>query len=57
MRDNLAEAFNNGCLIKAIFGALPFASEDPQPAGAIKAIRQWLVTNSTLDSVSNIFNN
>ncbi|CAF2537199.1 unnamed protein product [Rotaria sp. Silwood2] len=41
MRNNLAEAFNNGCLIKAIYGALPFASEDPQPEGAIKAIRQW----------------
>jgi hypothetical protein len=49
MRDNLAEAFNNGGLIKAIYGALPFANEDPQPAGAIKAIQQWLNTNSTAE--------
>ncbi|CAF0717875.1 unnamed protein product [Adineta steineri] len=48
MRDNLNEAFNNGGLIKAIYGALPFSSEDPQPAGAIKAIQQWLNTNHTL---------
>ena len=47
MRDNLAEAFDNGALIKAIYGALPFASEDPQPIGAIKAIRQWLNVNTT----------
>ncbi|CAF4357956.1 unnamed protein product [Adineta steineri] len=48
MRNNLNEAFNNGGLIKAIYGALPFSSEDPQPAGAIKAIQQWLNTNHTL---------
>ena len=44
MHDNLAEAFDNGCSMKAIFGALPFDSEDPQPVGAIKAIQQWLNT-------------
>jgi hypothetical protein len=43
-------------LIKAIYGALPFASEDPQPAGAIKAIRQWLNTNITHFSTSKVFN-
>jgi hypothetical protein len=42
MRENLAEAFDNGGVMKTILGALPFASEDPQPAGAIKAIQQWL---------------
>lgn len=47
MHNNLAEAFDNGGLIKSIYGALPFASEDPQPAGAIKAIQQWLNTSST----------
>ncbi len=56
MRDNLAEAFDNGGLIKAIYGALPFASEDPQPAGAIKAIQQWLNANMTLFSTSNFLN-
>jgi hypothetical protein len=56
MRDNLAEAFDNGALIKSIYGALPFASENPQPIGAIKAIRQWLNTSTTLFSRSNIFN-
>jgi hypothetical protein len=52
MHDNLAEAFNNGCLIKAIYGALPFADKDPQPAGAIKAIREWLNTNNTFSFTS-----
>ncbi len=54
MHDNLAEAFDNGALVKAIYGALPFASEDPQPIGAIKAIRQWLNTNTTLISRSHV---
>ncbi|UJR35104.1 hypothetical protein I4U23_027876 [Adineta vaga] len=47
MRENLAEAFHNGALIKAVYGALPFASEDPQPIGAIKAVQQWLNFNET----------
>lgn len=50
MRNNLAEAFDNGGLIKSIYGALPFVSEDPQPAGAIKAIQQWLNSTTTLFS-------
>jgi hypothetical protein len=44
MRDNLAEAFNNGASMKSIYGALPFSEDDPQPIGAIKAIRAWLNT-------------
>jgi hypothetical protein len=44
MRDNLAEAFNNGGLMKSIYGALPFSNDDPQPIGAIKAVREWLTT-------------
>ncbi len=44
MRDNLAEAFNNGALMKSVYGALPFADDDPQPIGAINAIRKWLNT-------------
>jgi hypothetical protein len=56
MRDNLAEAFDNGGLIKVVLGALPFSSEDPQPSGAIKAIQQWLNTNRTHFSASNLFN-
>ena len=57
MRLNLAEAFDNGALIKAIYGALPFSSQDPQPAGAIKAIQQWLKTNATLYSTTNFLRN
>lgn len=56
MRDNLAEAFDNGALVKAIYGALPFTNEDPQPIGAIRAIRQWLNTNTTLFLTSNVLN-
>jgi hypothetical protein len=44
MRDNLAEAFNNGASMKSIYGTLPFSEDDPQPIGAIKAIRAWLNT-------------
>jgi hypothetical protein len=44
MRDNLDEAFNNGGLMKSIYGALPFDDDDPEPIGAINAIRKWLNT-------------
>jgi hypothetical protein len=46
MRDNLAEAFNNGAQMKSVYGALPFADDAPQPIGAINAIRKWLNTTS-----------
>ena len=42
MHDNLAEAFENGAYIKALYGALPLDPNNPQPAGAIKAIQLWL---------------
>ncbi|CAF1247945.1 unnamed protein product [Adineta ricciae] len=47
MRVNLAEAFDNGALIKSIYGALPLSPDDPQPIGAITAIKQWLNFNQT----------
>ena len=42
MHDNLAEAFENGAYMKALYGALPLDPNNPQPAGAIKAIQLWL---------------